>query len=168
MSIVIQELAWVFDADSQSDNSTESSRTQNPDVAYFQWSPEFLFLLFTTAIFVAICLSLDHYHDEELPDWNELGITLITLISIPATVFRSLIGFIGFEMIAQLKWEWLSLSFRPLLHVQLSDGASRGVYGSLRLLPVIAFELCFSLATQGLPCNGRYGVKGLGSHSHRA
>ncbi|KAH7148091.1 hypothetical protein DER46DRAFT_651243 [Fusarium sp. MPI-SDFR-AT-0072] len=83
------------------------------------------------------------YNNQELPDWENLGITLNTLISIPATVLRviiAFIAFIAFEPLAQVKRDWISASFCPLPQLQLFENASRGVYGSVRLLPLVVFR----------------------------
>jgi hypothetical protein len=136
-----EDSGFIFrEAASSYNDITSPSRTRSVDGAYFQWILELLMVLFATAIFIAICLLLSHYHNQELPDWRNLHITLNTLISILATVLRATIAFIAFEILAQLKWDWLSICFRPLQHVQLFDSVSRGVYGSLRLLPVIALR----------------------------
>lgn len=124
----------------------ESLVAQKEEPAYFQWSLEILVLLFAGAIFMSICLILDHYHEQVQPDWGDLYITLNTLISILATTFRATIAFVTFENIAQLKWEWLTTCFRPVSHAQLFDAASRGVYGSLRLLPTIVRHELFAVA----------------------
>lgn len=115
----------------------ELSAAQKEDAAYMQWSLEILVLLFAGAVFMSICLILWGYHGEVLPGWEDLRITLNTLISVLATILRVAIAFVAFEILAQLKWEWISNCVRPLYHVQLFDAASRGVLGSLRLLPTI-------------------------------
>ncbi|KAF4449240.1 hypothetical protein F53441_7459 [Fusarium austroafricanum] len=42
--------------------------------------------------------------------------------------------------VSTLKWDWLSTTFRPMQHVQAFDSASRGIIGSLQLLPDIAYR----------------------------
>ncbi|KAM0494452.1 hypothetical protein ACHAP8_008595 [Fusarium lateritium] len=127
-------------------DSRELSAAPKEDTGYKQWSLELLVLLFAGAIFTSICVILGHYHHEVLPDWQDLRITLNAVISILATVLRTAIAFIVFEILAQLKWEWVSTCFRPLYHVQLFDAASRGVYGSLRLFPTIVRHEPFAVA----------------------
>ncbi|RBR20096.1 uncharacterized protein FIESC28_05375 [Fusarium coffeatum] len=140
-----QDSAFVIrQAGGTCDSAGLSPEKENP--AFIQWSLEILVLLFAGAIFMSICLILDHYDDEILPDWEDLYITLNTLISVLATIFRTAIAFVAFEILAQLKWEWLSNCFRPLYHAQAFDAASRGVYGSLRLIPTVARHEPFSVA----------------------
>ncbi|KAH7179046.1 uncharacterized protein B0J16DRAFT_386867 [Fusarium flagelliforme] len=127
-------------------DSGEPSAPQKEVAAYMQWSLEILVLLFGGAIFTSICLILKGYHEQVLPDWEDLLITLNTLISVLATILRVAIAFVMFEILSQLKWEWLTTCFRPVYHAQLFNAASRGVYGSLRLLPTIIRHEPFAVA----------------------
>ncbi|CAG7561905.1 unnamed protein product [Fusarium equiseti] len=107
----------------------EPSAPRKEVTAYMQWSLEILVLLFAGAIFMSICVILGCYHRKVLPDWENLRITLNTLIAVLATILRVAIAFVTFEIIAQLNWEWLTTCFRPFYHAQLFNAASRGVYG---------------------------------------
>ncbi|SCO76807.1 uncharacterized protein FRV6_01019 [Fusarium oxysporum] len=69
---------------------------------WYAWRWELLQFLLTTGLYTAICLILDRYSDKALPDWDNLGITLNTLISVIATFFRATIAVIAFEILAQL------------------------------------------------------------------
>ncbi|KAM5369984.1 hypothetical protein ACJZ2D_008667 [Fusarium nematophilum] len=71
------------------------------------------------------------YNGQELPNWDDMGITLNTLVATLATIFRAMIAFIIFEILAQLKWNWVSDRFRPMQDIQRFDDASRG-----RLRPI--------------------------------
>ncbi|KAF5966923.1 hypothetical protein FBULB1_11403 [Fusarium bulbicola] len=111
-----------------------------PEHVCWIWRWELLQLLIASGLFAAICIVLYMYSGKELPEWKNLGITLNTLISIIATFFRASIAIISSEVLSQLKWEWLSGSFRPMSDIQMFDTATRGVVGSLRLLPAIALR----------------------------
>ncbi|KAF5573563.1 hypothetical protein FPANT_12285 [Fusarium pseudoanthophilum] len=111
-----------------------------PEHPCWIWRWELLQLLIASGLFAAICIVLYIYTGKELPEWKNLGITLNTLVSIIATFFRASIAIISSEVLAQLKWEWLSGSFRPMSDIQMFDTATRGVIGSLQLLPAIAFR----------------------------
>ncbi|KAM5350815.1 hypothetical protein ACJ41O_007320 [Fusarium nematophilum] len=100
------------------------------DRFYAAWSLELLLLFLACGLFTAICLILDKYNGQELPNWDDMGITLNTLVATLATIFRAMIAFIIFEILAQLKWNWVSDRFRPMQDIQRFDDASRGVYGS--------------------------------------
>jgi hypothetical protein len=127
-------------------DSNGLSAANKEDSAYIQWSFEILMLLFAGAIFMTVCVILGHYDDQVLPDWKNIHITLNTVISILATILRVTIAYIALEVLAQLKWEWLSNCFRPLNHVQLFDAASRGIYGCCCLIPTIARHEPFAVA----------------------
>ncbi|CAG7564621.1 unnamed protein product [Fusarium equiseti] len=116
-----------------------------PKHACWIWRWELLQLLIASGLFAAICIVLYMYSGKELPEWKNLGITLNTLVSIIATFSRASIAIISSEVLAQLKWEWLSSSFRPMPDVQMFDTATRGIIGSLRLLPAIALRQPFTL-----------------------
>lgn len=111
-----------------------------PEHPCWIWRWELLQLLIASGLFAAICIVLYIYTGKELPEWKNLGITLNTLVSIIATFFRASIAIISSEVLAQLKWEWLSGSFRPMSDIQMFDTATRGVIGSLQLLPAIALR----------------------------
>lgn len=117
----------------------ELSELSGRENVLWAWKLELFLFCVAAGLFVAICLILDGYSNQELPNWNMLGLTLNTLISILATFFRATVAVIAFEILAQRKWNWLSHdNFKPMQDVQLFDDASRGVYGCLRLLPLIA------------------------------
>ncbi|KAI1059131.1 hypothetical protein LB507_004135 [Fusarium sp. FIESC RH6] len=139
-AFVIRQASTIYDPD-------ELLEAQKEDAAYIQWNLEILVLLFAGAVFMSICLILGSYHEEVLPDWEDLRITLNTLISVLATILRVAIAFVVFEIIAQLKWEWLTTCFRPAKHAQLFSAASRGVYGCFRLLPTIIRHEPFTIAS---------------------
>ncbi|PNP77799.1 hypothetical protein FNYG_08880 [Fusarium nygamai] len=89
-----------------------------PEHACWIWRWELLQLFIASGLFAAICIVLYMYSGKELPEWKNLGITLNTLVSIIATFFRASIAIISSEVLAQLKWEWLSSSFRPMSDIQ--------------------------------------------------
>ncbi|KAJ4022713.1 hypothetical protein NW752_000077 [Fusarium irregulare] len=131
--IVIQQI------DSDNDNNTSTFNCKGAlSGICLSWAFEFTLLLIAVAVFAGILVILKKYNNKEVPDWENLGITLNTLISILATALRAIISLIAYELLAQTKWDWISVSFRPLPQLQLFDNASRGVYGSLRLLPIVA------------------------------
>ncbi|KAJ3545026.1 hypothetical protein NM208_g2722 [Fusarium decemcellulare] len=136
--ILIREAAGSLGTPGSGDGDSEiAQRAYSRDRFYSAWALEFLLLLLAGGLFAAICLILDKYNDQELPNWDDMGITLNTLVATLATIFRSIIAFIIFNILAQLKWNWVSGRFRPVQDIQRFDDASRGVYGSLQLLPLV-------------------------------
>ncbi|KAM0351013.1 hypothetical protein ACHAPU_002791 [Fusarium lateritium] len=128
-----------FKACNKKDKSSVNSKAR--ESILWTWKIELLLLLTATGLLAAICLILNRYDEKELPHWDYMGITLNTLISIIATFFRAILALVTFEVLAQLKWNWISQeTFRPMQDVQLFDSASRCIIGGLRLLPVITIR----------------------------
>ncbi|KAF4477160.1 heterokaryon incompatibility het-6 [Fusarium agapanthi] len=125
------------DNGAQNSDNAASRRKSARDCIDLSWAFEFTLLLLAVAVFTGILLILKKYNDQELPDWENLGITLDALISILATVLWVITTFIAFQLLAQVKWDRISASFCPLPLLQLFENASRGVYGSVHLLPVV-------------------------------
>ncbi|KAF5703934.1 hypothetical protein FMUND_12778 [Fusarium mundagurra] len=139
-AIIIQQVDSNQDNGTQKSNNARSKRKSARDCIYLSWAFEFTLLLVAVAVFTGLVVILKTYNNQELPDWENLGITLNTIISILSTVLRVIITFIAFELLAQVKWDWMSATFRPLPQLQLFENASRGVYGSVRLLPLVLFR----------------------------
>ncbi|PNP86014.1 hypothetical protein FNYG_01070 [Fusarium nygamai] len=100
------------------------------------WSLELSLLLLATGLLGSIFAILGAYNPDELPDWNGktgVSITLNALIAVIATIFRATIAFVALEVLAQLKWDWITKTFRPVGDMQRYDDASRGALGSLML-----------------------------------
>ncbi|KAF4949626.1 hypothetical protein FSARC_13419 [Fusarium sarcochroum] len=97
-----------------------------------KWYPEMLWCFISIGCFVVLVLVLIHYNEEPLPKWP-LGLTLNTAIALLTTLSRT--GFVLpiCECISQLKWLWYRKE-RPLTDLQTFDEASRGPWGSLKLL----------------------------------
>jgi hypothetical protein len=100
------------------------------------WILEILTLVFAAGLFIAICILFVTYNDRTQPDRGNSGITLNALIATLSTIFRASLAFVSFEVVSQIKWDWITSEFRPLRDFERFDAASRGIYGSLRLLPL--------------------------------
>ncbi|OBS29550.1 hypothetical protein FPOA_03487 [Fusarium poae] len=130
-----------------SNTKDTTGQKKDRENVFWIWKEELLLLVVAAGFFAGICRILYIYDEKELPHWDDLGITLNTLISIIATIFRASLAIITFEILAQLKWDWISSgSFRPMQQVQVFDSASRGILGCLRLIPIIAIQHPLALA----------------------
>jgi hypothetical protein len=93
--------------------STDEDATshQGPAASWFcritldTWIPEILALFISAASIAAIIAILDLYEDEKPPEMS-YGITLNAVVSILATVSRSMLIFAVSMCIGQLKWCW--------------------------------------------------------------
>ncbi|CAG9984151.1 unnamed protein product [Clonostachys byssicola] len=139
--ISIRKAPGLLDASGVEDSDVGEARRESlPRSAFSNWMVEVAMLFVAAGLLVAICIILDRQNDNEVTTLKGTGITLNTLIAILATMFRAILAFIAFELIAQFKWGWISNRFRPMRELQLFDDASRGVYGSLCLLPRVALH----------------------------
>ncbi|KAI9147567.1 hypothetical protein HJFPF1_12593 [Paramyrothecium foliicola] len=96
------------------------------------WWPELLACAVSVAAAGALVAVLQSLNQKALPRWP-LGLTLNTLIAFLATVARSTFIIPVTESISQAKWLWYRHS-RPLEDFEVFDKASRGPWGSLRLI----------------------------------
>ncbi|KAL3254668.1 hypothetical protein ABHI18_008808 [Aspergillus niger] len=75
-------------------------------------------------------LSVYDHHPQ--PSWPHISLNAV-IYTLSTLSKASLIFSLG-ESLGQLKWVWFSQQKRPLLHLRLFDSASRGAWGSLRLV----------------------------------
>ena len=99
------------------------------------WYLEIFWSIVSFGCFVALVIVLNKFNGQPLPKWP-LGLTINTIIALLATISRT--GFIIpiCESISQLKWLWYQEE-RPLADLQAFDEASRGAWGTLKLLVVM-------------------------------
>ncbi|VUC35612.1 unnamed protein product [Clonostachys rosea] len=121
-------------------NDPKGVRRNGHSNAFAVWSLELVSLLLAFGFMGAMIAILQTYDNNEMPNWNgggSGGITLNALIGVLATIFRAILAFVALEVLAQLKWEWLTARFRPLNHVQRFEDATRGTWGPIMLLPIV-------------------------------
>ncbi|KAG9254862.1 uncharacterized protein F5Z01DRAFT_654991 [Emericellopsis atlantica] len=97
------------------------------------WAPEIGCILLAVGLFVALTVVLDRCNDKRLPQWP-LGLTLNTAVALLATLCRSIIMLPVADAISQFKWNWFASGHHPIKDLYIFDQASRGPWGSLRLL----------------------------------
>jgi hypothetical protein len=116
----------------QSDGKTKSGRkavlSQNGT-----WTFEILALTIALGAVAAIIGVVSHYNGRALPDWPH-DITLNALIALLATFANATISVCLSSGISQAKWIRFKKSAAPLSDMEVFDDASRGSWGSLRLL----------------------------------
>ncbi|KAL0933653.1 uncharacterized protein CTRU02_210452 [Colletotrichum truncatum] len=96
------------------------------------WWPELVWSLVSILCLVALVTVLSSYDGKPLPNWPA-GFTLNTVIAFISTVCRTAFVLPVVEGLSQYKWNWYK-SPRPLADFQIFDQASRGPWGSLKLL----------------------------------
>ncbi|KAG6362858.1 hypothetical protein INS49_007953 [Diaporthe citri] len=98
----------------------------------WEWEFAACFLVLVTPIIVFATL---YPHDgQPLPQWP-FKVSINSLLSIYALVFKADVGFILTSCIGQLQWAWFSASeTRPLTDMLHFDNATRGADGALGLI----------------------------------
>lgn len=98
-----------------------------------------LSLILALAILVAIIVILRVYENNEQPHWKYMSLN--TLLSWLSTVCKACILLPASATLSQLKWVWFAERKRPLSDLNAFDSASRGIYGSAKLLWVLRMRL---------------------------
>lgn len=75
---------------------------------------------------------LSVYNHQPQPSWPHVSLNAV--ISTLSTLSKASLIFSVAESLGQLKWVWFSQQERPLMDLRLFDSASRGAWGSLRLV----------------------------------
>ena len=136
--LLIREKIAPSDSNSTGSSTTGLETRQKENILRI-WNLEVVVLVLALSLFIAFCLFLAIFNKQPVPNWGST-ITLNALIAILATILRASLGYVAFEILAQLKWTWISARFRPMRDVQHFDKASRGLTGAVGLLPVIQFR----------------------------
>jgi hypothetical protein len=83
--------------------------------------------------FASIIAVLSMWQDQPLSKWP-LPVSINVIISILSAIFKASLILPVSEGISQLKWIWFASGRRPLSDLDVFDRASRGSWGSFRLL----------------------------------
>lgn len=102
------------------------------------WAMEILWSVLGV-VFLAIIVVLLAKFDGKPIDGLSLpsGVTLNTVIAFLATICRTVSVIPIMEGISQLKWNWFASVQRPVKDLLVFDQASRGPWGSLRMIVTI-------------------------------
>ncbi|KAK1515631.1 uncharacterized protein CCOS01_12829 [Colletotrichum costaricense] len=96
------------------------------------WWPEIIWCLISVVCIIVLISVLRSYDNQPLPNWP-LGLTLNTVVAFISTFCRTSFVLPVVESLSQYKWNWYK-SPRPLGDFAVFDEASRGPWGSLKLL----------------------------------
>lgn len=97
------------------------------------WWQEIVWSIVSLICVVVLATLLNAYDGKPLPNWPS-GLTLNTVIAFVSTVCRMAFILPVMEGLSQYKWNWYKRSPRPLADFRIFDEASRGPWGSLKLL----------------------------------
>jgi hypothetical protein len=96
------------------------------------WWLEAIYCVLVVGSLIAIVATIYPYDGHPIPQWP-YRLSINTLIAIYTTILKATMLMITAEGLSQLKWVWFS-RYRPLQDLTRYDMASRGPWGSLRLL----------------------------------
>lgn len=98
------------------------------------WSLEIASLVLSVASFCCIVILLLQYDGKSLSSWKASTLSLNTVVSILAGTSKASLALVISACLGQFKWNWIRNIEAPLIDFDRLDGASRGAWGSCRLL----------------------------------
>ncbi|KAF5002015.1 hypothetical protein FDECE_10757 [Fusarium decemcellulare] len=91
-------------------------------------------MLLSLVSFGALLYLLFTFDDQPISKWTKFPLSLNAVVSILAGVSNACLAFIISMCLSQCKWNWVGRFVEPLIDFDRFDAASRGPWGSLRLL----------------------------------
>ncbi|PSN60371.1 hypothetical protein BS50DRAFT_208422 [Corynespora cassiicola Philippines] len=118
------------------------------------WKIEISALLLTTAGYVALIFALLAFDGQTQEGWHLTYFTRNTVLASLSTLMRMSLMYSVASCLGQSKWIWFSPKYkhhkpRKLEDFKRFDDASRGILGSIGLLPSVLFRRGHGLATLG-------------------
>jgi hypothetical protein len=101
------------------------------------WTLAMLSLLLSIAALGSAVGLLVHFDQKPVSDWNA-AVSLNAIVSALGNVSRATLAFAISGCIAQGKWNWFAGRPDNLIAFDRFDDATKGPWGSLRLLPTVA------------------------------
>ncbi|KAF4814214.1 hypothetical protein CGCSCA5_v008010 [Colletotrichum siamense] len=115
-------------------NKERSIRRKRPRFYVLRgWWQEIAWSIISLICVIVLVTLLNSYDGRPLPSWPS-GLTLNTVIAFVSTICRTAFILPVMESLSQYKWNWYKKSPRPLADFRVFDEASRGPWGSLKLL----------------------------------
>jgi len=97
------------------------------------WILEVLWCFVGLGSAAAIVAVLAQYDGQKAPEWP-LGVSLNTVLAFLASLAKAALLIPVTEGLGQLRWIWFTRKARRADDFELFDGATRGAFGSFRLL----------------------------------
>lgn len=96
------------------------------------WSSELASVIGSALLLAALVVVLLVYNDQPIFTWH--AITLNAIVSVLSTASKTALLFAVTELVSQWKWILFTDRSRPLMDFERIDSASRGAFGSLKLM----------------------------------
>ncbi|KAH9997171.1 hypothetical protein F4779DRAFT_606579 [Xylariaceae sp. FL0662B] len=97
------------------------------------WKWEIIAVIVSIAALFTTVGLLARFNGQEQPTWPTV-VNLGALISVCSLIIRTTLMVVVAESISQARWRWFNDKQRPLRDLDRFDAASRGLWGSFRLL----------------------------------
>ncbi|KAF9878741.1 hypothetical protein CkaCkLH20_03641 [Colletotrichum karsti] len=127
------------DNDRDSQASATAPIGKNIEVTHFWWYWDFAGATVAVICMVLVAVTLSKADGIPLETWP-LRISPNTIVAVLTTIARTALLVPLGSSISQLKWRHLILKARPLEHLQIFDGASRGPWGSTLMIQHLLFQ----------------------------
>ncbi|RSL63972.1 hypothetical protein CEP53_004237 [Fusarium sp. AF-6] len=112
--------------------SPEKKKDTNTQKLHISWWLELSALTFSLASFSALVALLYISDRQSASSWA--GLSLNAIVSILAGTSKASLAFVISTCLSQCKWNWAGKFVEPLIDFDRFDAASRGPWGSIRLL----------------------------------
>ncbi|RSL64007.1 hypothetical protein CEP51_013210 [Fusarium floridanum] len=122
--------------------SSSSPTTPVPPNDEFEAAHSFIHSWWLELVALCVCLGsfsgllylLLAYDGKPISEWTQFPLSLNALVSILSGISRASLAFVISMCLSQAKWNWATRYIEPLVDFERFDAASRGPWGSLRLM----------------------------------
>ncbi|RSL45118.1 hypothetical protein CEP54_014409 [Fusarium duplospermum] len=124
---------------SSSSATTPVPRKHELEVAHSfinSWWLELFALCVCLGSFSGLLYLLLAYDGKPISEWTQFPLSLNALVSILSGISRDYLAFVISMCLSQAKWNWATRYVEPLVDFERFDAASRGPWGSPRLMSV--------------------------------
>lgn len=123
----------------QAPGSPAQRRRSRPAGRQHTWTLEMAALFLSVSSLAAVCVLLALYDGFPLDAWTFM-LSFNTIVSILGATSRASMGFALSASLGQAKWNWFRRRDDQLMAFDRFDEASRGPWGSVRLLWYLKFR----------------------------
>ncbi|KAL5335742.1 hypothetical protein BJX70DRAFT_374373 [Aspergillus crustosus] len=134
------EPTHVSEVDSEPQNPPPIKYKRHPVYSLSEWLLEITSSILSLGLLIAIACIFRYMDNKPLSDWSA-SVSLSATISILTTAYTTSLMHGVSQFIGQLKWLHFKNGPRKLSQLEIFDGASRGVWGSILLLTTVKWNI---------------------------